>query len=98
MSRMCARSFTGYAFPSFDSQENTMKIPRKGTSDTATENAPTRGKRQSERSRRGKTKAVGDANQRPNSKLRDLPPNENIRKSPDEVYGDTEIPERKPGT
>jgi hypothetical protein len=26
-----------------------------------------------------------------------LPPNENIRKHPDEVYGDTEIPERKQG-
>ena len=25
----------------------------------------------------------------------DLPPNENIQKFPDEVYGDTEIPNRK---
>jgi hypothetical protein len=25
-----------------------------------------------------------------------VPPNANIRKYPDEVYGDTEIPERKP--
>ncbi len=25
----------------------------------------------------------------------ELPPNENIRKHADEVYGDTEIPERK---
>lgn len=76
-----------------------MKTPRKGTSDTAAENVPTRGKTQSERSRRGKTKAApGDASQPPSSKLRDLPPNENIRKAADEVYGDTEIPERKPGT
>jgi hypothetical protein len=28
----------------------------------------------------------------------ELPPNENIRKHADEAYGDTEIPERKPGT
>ena len=34
---------------------------------------------------------------RANPKLRDLPPNENIKKRADEVYGDTEIPERKPG-
>jgi hypothetical protein len=33
---------------------------------------------------------------RSNPKLRDLPPNENIQKRADEVYGDTEIPERKP--
>ena len=76
-----------------------MKTPRQGTSDTTAENSPTGGKRQSGRSRRGKTKAIpGDTSQRPNSKLRDLPPNENIRKRADEVYGDTEIPERKPGT
>jgi hypothetical protein len=32
----------------------------------------------------------------PPNPTRDLPPNENIRKHPDEVYGDTLIPHRKP--
>lgn len=27
--------------------------------------------------------------------LRELPPNENLKKMPDEVYGDTEIPFRR---
>ena len=76
-----------------------MKTPRRGTSDTTAGNSPTRGKKKSEKSRRGKTQATaGDPSHRANAKLRDLPPNENISKRADEVYGDTEIPERKPGT
>jgi hypothetical protein len=31
------------------------------------------------------------------TKVADLPPNENFRKHADEIYGDTEIPERKRG-
>jgi hypothetical protein len=31
----------------------------------------------------------------PPNPTRDLPPNENIRKHPDEVYGDTMIPHRR---
>jgi len=31
----------------------------------------------------------------PPNPVRDLPPNESIRKHPDEVYGDTEIPHRR---
>ena len=31
----------------------------------------------------------------PPNPVRDLPPNESIRKHADEVYGDTEIPHRK---
>jgi hypothetical protein len=31
----------------------------------------------------------------PPNPVRDLPPNQSIRKHPDEVYGDTEIPHRR---
>jgi hypothetical protein len=76
-----------------------MKTPRKGASDSGAESSPARGKRRTKSSRRSTREATpSDAGQRPNSKIRDLPPNENIRKRADEVYGDTEIPERKPGT
>ncbi|MCU1243751.1 MAG: hypothetical protein JWO71_4477 [Candidatus Acidoferrum typicum] len=76
-----------------------MKTPRKGPSDSAAESSPARGKGRTESSQRSKKKATSsDGGQRPNSKIQDLPPNENIRKRADEVYGDTEIPERKPGT
>src|ERR1700692_3163457 len=96
MSRMFSTPFAGYALP-VDCQENTMKTPRKGPSEPAPEKA--RGSRRSESSQRGKTKKVpSDAGQRPKSKVPDLPPNENIRKRADEIYRDTEIPERKPGS
>jgi len=76
-----------------------MKTPREGTSDSAAESSAPRGKRRTESSQRSKKKAApSDAGQRPNSKIQNLPPNENIRQRADEVYGDTEIPERKPGT
>jgi hypothetical protein len=76
-----------------------MKTPRKGSTDSTAESSPARGKRRAESSPHSKKKATpSDADQRPNSKIQDLPPNENIRKRADEVYGDTEIPERKPGT
>ena len=76
-----------------------MKTPRKGATDSAAESSHARGRQRTESSRRGKTKTTAsDASQRPKSKAPDLPPNENIRKRADEVYGDTEIPERKSGT
>jgi hypothetical protein len=76
-----------------------MKKTRKGTSGAANERSSTRGKRPTESSRRSGRKATpSDSHQKPNSNIRDLPPNKNIRKRSDEVYGDTEIPERKPGT
>jgi len=31
----------------------------------------------------------------PSGRLKDLPPNENLKKLPDEAYGDTEIPSRR---
>jgi len=76
-----------------------MKTPRKGPTDSAAESSHARGRQRTENSHRGKTKtSPSDASQRPKPKVADLPPNENIRKRADEVYGDTEIPERKPGT
>ncbi len=65
-----------------------MKTPRKGTSDFAAQSSHARGKRLTESSRRSKRKATtSDASRRRNSKIRDLPPNENIRKRADEVHG-----------
>jgi hypothetical protein len=76
-----------------------MKTPRKGSTDSAPDSSPARGKRRDESAHPGKKKATAsDAGQRPNTQIQGLPPNENIRKRADEVYGDTEIPERKPGT
>jgi hypothetical protein len=75
-----------------------MRTPRKGSSHLISETT-TRGKKRTESSRGSTSKTTPtDAVQEPNSKDRDLPPNENIRKRADEVYGDTEIPERKPST
>ena len=39
--------------------------------------------------------ANGTRSPRSNPNVPDLPPNENLRKDPDETYGDTEIPERR---
>jgi hypothetical protein len=74
-----------------------MKTPRKGTSDSGAESAKARDRRQTEGARHGNKKEIPNiANQRrSDSKISDLPPNKNIRKYPDEIYGDTEIPERK---
>jgi hypothetical protein len=97
MSRMCLMLRASYAFHTC--LEITMKrLSRRKPQSGGTRSRP-RDKKRSECSRRSTKKTtVGDASQRRNSKIRDLPPNENIRKRSDEVYGDTEIPERKPGT
>jgi hypothetical protein len=76
-----------------------MTKPRKGTSESGTKRSPARAKRRTESSRRNKRNTTpSDSSEQPNSKIQDLPPNENIRKRADEVYGDTEIPERKSGS
>jgi hypothetical protein len=61
------------------------------------ESARARGRRQTGGARPGNRKETPNiANQRrSNSKIADLPPNKNIRRYPDEIYGDTEIPDRK---
>jgi hypothetical protein len=43
--------------------------------------------------RRNKTKTLGRAPRKSNSgTVGELPPNENLRKFPDEVYGDMQLP------
>ena len=75
-----------------------MKTPHRGDSDSGAGSSSVRGRRKNQGSRRSKGKEVAsEASRRPNAKISDLPPNENIRKHADEGYGDTEIPERKPG-
>lgn len=62
------------------------------------EGSDDRAKKQLGTGRRGKNKkkiVPASAARREKSVPADLPPNDNIRKHADEVYGDTEIPERK---
>jgi hypothetical protein len=74
-----------------------MKTPRKSISDSGAKSSKARSRRQTEGARFSNKKETPNiANQRrSNSKIADLPPNKNIRKYPDEIYGDMEIPERK---
>jgi hypothetical protein len=75
-----------------------MNRPRNGAADRA-ESSNRRGRQQSEGSRRDKNEGPSAANRRLNkSNPSDLPPNQNIRKHADEVYGDTKISERKEDT
>ena len=76
-----------------------MKTPHKSDSDSGAGSSAARGRQKNQSSRHSKGKEIAtEASRRPNAKISDLPPNENIHKRADEVYGDTEIPERKPGT
>jgi hypothetical protein len=76
-----------------------MKKHDNSDSDSHAGSSSAQGNRKSQRTRRTTREGSSrEASERPNSKISDLPPNENIRKRADEVYGDTEIPERKPGT
>ena len=68
-----------------------MKAPRRSAADSPTEKSKPGRKRPVNEKR---TPSGGNP-RRNSSKVADLPPNENIRKHADEVYGDTEIPERK---
>ena len=74
-----------------------MKTPRKDISDSGAVSSKARGRRQPQAARpSNKRETPQVANQRRStSKTADLPPNKNIRKYPDEIYGDTEIPDRK---
>jgi hypothetical protein len=74
-----------------------MKMPHKSDSDSGA-GGSSGGRRKNEGSRRSKRKETpSEVSPRSNANISDLPPNENIRKRADEVYGDTEIPARKPG-
>jgi hypothetical protein len=72
-----------------------MKTPRNSTSKTEA------GSSRAQRKHSAKNAPPGEKDKSPgpqrsgNSRKTELPPNENIRKDADEVYGDTEIPERK---
>ena len=73
-----------------------MKTPRKTSTDPRADDSKARGRRQTEGARHSgkkETRTVTHKRRR-NSKIPDLPPNENIRKHPDEIYGDTEITDR----
>ena len=71
---------------------------RKTDSDSDARSVAGRGRRKNQGSRGGKAKNIpSEASRQSNSEISDLPPNENIRKRADEIYGDTEIPERKRG-
>ena len=76
-----------------------MKTRRKSHSKSRTESSSAHSKRNNESSGRNKRKEdSSEAASRPNSESSNLPPNKNIRRRADEVYGDTQIPERQPGT
>jgi hypothetical protein len=72
-----------------------MKTIRKRAPDSG-DNSKTAGRRGDGGRHGGKRDTPSGGNPRRNkTKVADLPPNENIRKHADEVYGDTEIPERR---
>ena len=72
-----------------------MKTPDNSTSKTEAGSSRAQRKR-SAKNAPPDAKDKSSAPQRSgNSRKTELPPNENIRKHADEVYGDTEIPERK---
>jgi hypothetical protein len=75
-----------------------MKTHRQRASDSAKDHAKPSGRR-TEGGRRGseRDRPSGGDPRRRSSQAADLPPNENIRKHADEIYGDTEIPQRKRG-
>ena len=76
-----------------------MKTRRKSHAKSSAESSSAHSKRNNESSGRNKRKEdSSEAARRPNSESSDLPPNKNIPKHADEIYGDTQIPERQPGT
>ncbi len=74
-----------------------MKAPRKRESNSGN-SSKGRGRR-TDGGRHGSNRDTpsGGNPRRSRAKVADLPPNENIRKHADEIYGDTEIAERKRG-
>jgi len=72
---------------------------RKTDTDPDARSVAGRGRRKNQSFRGGKAKNIAsEASRHSNSEISDVPPNENIRKRADEIYGDTEIPERKGGS
>ena len=57
---------------------------------------PLKRKRQKRNNQHSDSNANPTTGQLPNvpNKIEELPPNENLKKLPDEVYGDTEIPKK----
>lgn len=72
-----------------------MKIIRKRGADS--EDKPKAAGRRGDGGRHGSKRDTpsGGNPRRNKTKVADLPPNENIQKHADEVYGDTEIPRRE---
>ncbi len=72
-----------------------MKTPGNSTSKVGRGSSRAQRKQTTESPRRNKKDDSSARQGRGRSTKVELPPNENIRKHADEVYGDTEIPERK---
>ena len=72
-----------------------MKTPRNRTSKTEAGSSRAQRKHSTQNIPPGEKDGSSAPQRSGNSRKTELPPNENIRKDADEVYGDTEIPERK---
>jgi hypothetical protein len=75
-----------------------MKTLNSSTSKVGAGSSRTQRKHSDKSARRSKKDESSVPQRRGNSTKAELPPNENICKHADEIYGDTEIPERKEGT
>jgi len=72
-----------------------MKPPRNSTSNTEAGSSRAERKRSVKNAPPGEKDKSSAPQRSGKPRKTELPPNENIRKHADEVYGDTEIPERK---
>ena len=72
-----------------------MKTSRNRTSKTEAGSSRAQRKHSAQNAPRDEKDGSSAPQRNGNSRKTELPPNENIRKDADEVYGDTEIPERK---
>ena len=72
-----------------------MKTPRNSTSNTEAGSSRAERKRSVKNAPPGEKDKSSAPQRSGKPRKTELPPNENIRKHADEVYGDTEIPERK---
>jgi len=72
-----------------------MKTPRNSTSNTEAGSSRAERKRSVKNAPPGEKDKSSAPQRSGKPRKTELPPNENVRKDADEVYGDTEIPERK---
>jgi hypothetical protein len=72
-----------------------MKTPRNRTSKTEPGSSRAQRKHSTQNAPLGEKDGSSAPRRSGKPRKTELPPNENMRKHADEVYGDTEIPERK---